>query len=193
MKDFDELLDGVLLEDAAVPPREGLEARVMTRVWRNGQRRSMWRFAKWGAVAAALPVCVVALLVWPKDVPPVQHVNEAPSIFGSTVPKHAVMEQVRNQAGTVAQPRISVRPGSKGVVDEAKFLPKLDSFPTPAKLDIFPRPMKANEGNRQLAALRSEKVAEAFMTLQHEQNEPISIAAIEIAPLQPDVNSGRDR
>jgi hypothetical protein len=193
VKNFDDLLDGVLSEDATAQPRAGLEGRVMARLQGERQRRSVWSFVTWGLVAAALPVCFVVLLVWPKNMPPVQHVKEVPAISGSAVPKQVAMEPERNQPRTVARTRISVRRESKRVVDEAESLPKLDVFPTPAEVDMFPQPVKANEGRRQLAELKSKKVGEALTALQQEQSEPIRIAAIEIAPLQTDGNSQRDR
>jgi hypothetical protein len=196
MKDFDELLKGVLREDAAAQPRPGLESRVMARVQTDGQRRPRWRFVTWGAVAAALPVCIVALLVWPRSAPPVQHVKEvsaikeASAISGSAVPKRVAVKLQRNQPQRVAQARISVRRESR---HEVESLPKLDVFPTPAEVDMFPKVVQANGGDRQLVALTSKKVADALAALQHEQNEPIRIAAIEIAPLQTDGNSEQDR
>ncbi len=68
MKDFDELLDGVLREDASAQPREGLEGRVMARVRADeGLPRSFsqhWsRRRKWLFVPAA--ACLgVAALIW---------------------------------------------------------------------------------------------------------------------------------
>lgn len=183
MKDFDELLDGVLREDVSAEPREGLEGRVMARVQADGQRRPRWRPLAWGAIAAALPVCVVALLVWPRSVPPVQHVKSTPSPAVSTVSK-AVLESMRNERVKTVQARVLVQSESARVVRVDKTLPKLNVFPSPAPVDMFPRPVKANEGEGQLAELRSKKVAEALAALHQEQDEPIQIAAIEIAPLQ---------
>lgn len=184
MKDFDELLDVVLQEDASTQPRTGLEARVMARVQADGQRHPRWRFVTWGAVAAALPVCVVALLVWPRSVPPVQHMKSTPALTVSTVSKKADLEPVRNERLKTVQAKVLVRPESARVARVDKTLPKLDIFPSPAPVDMFPRPVKASEGEHQLAELRSKKVAEALVALHQEQNEPIQIAAIEITPIQ---------
>ena len=82
------------------------------------------------------------------------------------------------------QPRGSVRPENAIVARVDKTLPKLDVFPSPAPVDMFPRPVTADEGERQLTELRSKKVVEALAALHQEQNEPLQIAAIEIAPLQ---------
>ena len=62
MKDFDELLDEVLREDAAAEPRAGLEARVMARVRSEAGHGSTfglpnrWRAWMLGPVAACLAI-----------------------------------------------------------------------------------------------------------------------------------------
>jgi len=67
MKDFDELLDSVLREDAPAEPRAGLEARVMARVRTEAGHGSAWGLPNWwrawmlGPVAACLGVVGV---VW---------------------------------------------------------------------------------------------------------------------------------
>lgn len=73
MKDFDELLDGVLREDASAQPREGLEGRVMARV-QAGERlphgsilwfRNRWR--RWLFVPAAACLGIVAMIWYGVD------------------------------------------------------------------------------------------------------------------------------
>lgn len=187
MKDFDELLDSVLQEDASTQPRTGLEARVMARVRIDGQRRPRWKFVTWGAVAAALPVCVVALLVWPRSMPTVQHVKEVPAISGPTLTERAAVEPVQNQPRKrVAEAGISVRPHRVRVTYQPESLPKLDVFPTPSA---------ATEPERKLAAISWQHpgaivpdAAEAAVERKPPaplKIEPIEIAAIEIAPLFP--------
>lgn len=183
MKNFDELLDEVLREDSSIQPRLGLEARIVARVRTGGQRRSVWKFVAWGA-AAALPVCVVALLVWPRSVPPVQRSESVPAAVVSTVSKKADLEPLSAERLKTARVKASVRPENAVVANVDKPLPKLDVFPSPAPEDMFPRPVKTNEGEQQLAVLRSKKVGEALAALHQEQNDPIQIAAIEIVPLQ---------
>lgn len=192
MKDFDELLDGVLREDAAPEPRTGLEARVLARVRAAGQQRPRWRFVTWGAVAAALPVCIVALLVWPRSAPPVQPAKEASMISGPTLPERPAARSQQNQPAKAAKAEISVRPHSARIAYQTESLPKLEVFPAPAAVDMFPQPVKRNEADRQLAALRSKKVVAALVALHQEQNEPIQIAAIKIVPIQIDKAEGRD-
>jgi hypothetical protein len=192
MKDFDELLDGVLREDAAPEPRAGLEGRVMARVRADGQKRPVWKFVTWGAVAAALPVCIVALLVWPKDVPPrQQHVKEVPVISASVLPERVVVEPGRDQRRMVIQSRISVRRESKGAVGEAQSLPKLDVFPT---LSVAAEPVrKLAEVSRRYPKTMLLGLAGSFAESKPPEElkiEPIEIARIEIAPLYPVKDTG---
>lgn len=183
MKDFDELLDGILQENSSKQPRLGLEARVIARVRADGQRQSGWRFVTWGAAAASLAVCVVALLVWPRDVPPVWRSESAPVTSVSPVAQKADIEPVTKEKLKAVQFRASVRPEDTMVTRVDNTLPKLNVFPSPATEDMFPRPVKASEKERQLTESRTKEVAEALATLQQEQNQPLRIAAIEIAPL----------
>jgi hypothetical protein len=191
MNDFDELLDGILREDAAAQPRGGLEARLMARV-AAGHPRPRWRFMAWGALAAALPLCVVALLVWPTSVPPVQHVKEisaikeASAVSGSAVPKRVAMKLERNQIQRVDHAESSVRPQSARVVYQAKSLPKLDIFPTPS-MATEPE-QKLAEISRQRPGVIVPDGPEAAVerkTPAPLKIESIEIAAIEIAPLYP--------
>ncbi|WP_348267296.1 hypothetical protein P8936_16005 [Edaphobacter paludis] len=186
MKDFDELLDGVLREDASAQPRTGLEARVMARVRTDGQRRPVWRLVTWGMIAAALPVCVVALLVWPRSVSPVRHMKEVPAVSGSMSPERAAAEPVRTQPRRVAEAKTSVRHENTRVVYEEKSFPKLDVFPTPS---VVAEPVRelAEVSQRHpgeivpgLADSAAERKPPAALNI-----EPIVIAKIEIAPLYP--------
>ncbi len=187
MKDFDELLDSVLQEDTAAQPRPGLEVRVLARVRTDGQRRPRWKFVAWGAIAAALPVCVVALLVWPRSVPPVQHVKEVPVMSGSTLPERVAAESVQNQPRKrVAEAGISVRPHRVRVTYQPESLPKLDVFPTPSVATGPER--KLAEISRHypgaIAPDAPEAAAERKLPAPL-KIEPIEIAAIEITPLFP--------
>lgn len=138
MNDFDELLDGVLREDVSAQPRAGLEGRVMARVRADGQRRPVERFVIWGAIAAALPVCVVALLVWPKSVPPKQRVVETPAVAASASPEKVATEPVQHEKSKVMQERVSARQKSALVTHAAQSLPKLQI----AAIEITPLTIK---------------------------------------------------
>jgi hypothetical protein len=204
MKRFDELLDGVLREDAAVQPRGGFEARVMARVKENaGQSIGQRRWLRRGWILVPVAACLGVILL-------IQHSsfelgNDHPANISvahrnSVVqPEIAVVKQSREMEMEAVSVPKAVMPGGahrimKRNTEIGTFpMPKLEMFPVPAAVDMFPRPVKASERESQLAALRSEKVAEAWVKLQQEQNEPIRIAAIEIAPIQLDADTGRDQ
>ncbi len=220
MKNFDELLDGVLREDAAAQPGAGLEGRVMARV-REEERlpqglilrlRSGWR--SWLLVSAAACAGIVAVVWYVAAGGVSQPERIASRVPPPTLSAHSVAKPEMGSGGNGHAlrdahlttpptnwrgPRLSddkavAKMGHPTLVArETTPLPKLDVFPTPAEVDMFPRPVKATAEESQLAALRSEKVVEAIAALHQEQSEPIRIAAIEIAPLQTDGDSGRDR
>lgn len=187
MKDFDELLNEVL-QSAAAEPRAGLEARVVARVRSDRQRRPAWRLVAWATGVAALPVCIVAMMIWPKDKPPMQQVGGAPAISAAVLPEKADLKPTGNERAKTMQGRRLVR---RSVAREGamvarvdKSLPKLDVFPSPVPVVMFPLPAKGNEGGRQLEELRSQKACEALLSLRQEQNQPIHIAEIKITPLE---------
>ena len=66
MKDFDELLDEVLREDAAAESRAGLELRVMARV--RGERRGGFGFGLgsrgWGWLVPAVVCAGIVAAMW---------------------------------------------------------------------------------------------------------------------------------
>ncbi len=181
MKNFDELLDGVLREDASAEPRAGLEGRVMARVRAGGQRRSVWRFAAWGAVAAALPVCLIALLIWTRSAPPVQLTKSVHVDAVSVLPRNLPVEAIQTQKQRSAPAKPSVRQKRMIAARASESLPKLDVFPTPSV---------AAEPVRELAEIaRRRKIvmglAESSLVPTDTELKiaPITIAKIEIKPL----------
>lgn len=210
MKDFDALLDGVLSEDAAAEPREGFEARVMAQVGAASPAASRrWMFAAWagGLAVAAVAVVLVVLLPGRHELRTVRHDGLAASV-GSKLPSGAKAPsasttdgilRLRSGQASEAVPLSKTRPRSGGTArrvnteitvaaaaHEETRLPKLDVFPSPAPTDVFPTPVANNEGRDAAAALSSPKAAEALLELQKEQEGPIQVAAIVIAPLNPE-------
>jgi hypothetical protein len=188
MSEFNELLDKVLREDGQVEPLAGLEERVIARVRLSVGQRSK-RLMVWWCAAAVLPVCVVALLLWPRSVPQrksaganvsIEHPRVAPVEVVSKVvlPKRERNGQVRRKMTGVA----ATIPASA----QSTALPKLDVFPSPSPSteqmqalseiaqrdprEIMPDQTEGEPEKKQPAALKVE---------------PITIARIEIEPLYP--------
>jgi len=212
MNNFDQLLNQVLQEEAQAQPRAGIEGRVLARIRLEAvQPVAQWRWHRpaWlRPVPAAACLCVVLALCVVLVIPRSPHsspvaktsvpldagvaaAHQAPVVE----PDAAFAGQSDNPpspakaAGPDASRRVVRRSAEVGKVP----LPKLETFPAPAPVTIFPQPVAPNEGGPQLAALRSQKVAEALAKLQQEQNEPIRIAAIQIAPLQTEFNSEQNQ
>ena len=206
---FDELLDKVLREESAVEPLAGLEERVMARVGEASvpvARR--WMFAAWagGLGVAAAVIALVVLLPERHQVRPVHHAGLAAGVVGE-VPSGA-KENAEEWSGSGEVPsaakaafsndglstRLKSRPFKANAraelrrasvaLDEEARLPKLDVFPSPAPADVFPTPVV--EGQEAAAVSISPKAAEALLALQKEQAGPIQVAAIVIAPLNPE-------
>lgn len=205
MKNFDELLDGVLREDVAAEPRTGLEGRVMARVrpdvspdegLSRGSLSQAWnRWRRWLPVPAAACL-VVAVSVWYVSDGRVPHpaaalrgsspvlaipAVEAPKPMAADAQSNApqVRERPLFAEAAARQPR-RVRTAS------AESEPKLETFPGVSQQGNAAGWLGRGE-NGKLTAIASEvtpAVAKAYRQLQAVQSEPIDIAAIEIKPLQ---------
>lgn len=181
MKDFDELLDGVLQEVSNVAPLDGIEHRVMHRVRASRQTAVRWR--QGFAAAMVLAAGVVVFAVWPgrtvvRPVSPVRSAQVASSVAGpAQVP--AQPRIVRTAVKSSVSRRREVGRGGQG-------LPKLDVFPTPV-------PVSPEMAMLMDYTLRHPEEAEALVktlaagetAIRPIKIEPIRIPAIEMAALAP--------
>jgi hypothetical protein len=187
MKKFEELLDEVLREDGRVEPRLGIERRVLARVSAGTSRVAAWKRWWWVPASAACLSLMFVMERGPK--PPIDpHVTDA-KIVDLPSPSVVVPAEVGLRVETRAVPVTTVRRkahagGMRGTEVEKVRLPKMETFPAP---------IVSSEWTHELDVLRSDRTAEAFMELQRKQDEPIRIAAIEIAPLQTEGAAGQDQ
>lgn len=193
--DFDALLDGVLREDGRVEPLHGLEARVLARV--RAQRRWTWRVSVWTSAAAVL--CLMAVVVWMREMPPSHGPSVAGSAHGELVPR-ARGASAEKSGDTTLAVRAGVqlagkRVGSKERVagramSDVRRLPKLDVFPTPvtevgsgAGAEAMLRLVELSRKGGSGAVLGVVAGATEHNAIEEIRVRPISIARIEIAPL----------
>lgn len=97
MKDFEELLDGVLREDAEVNPRIGFERRMLARILTKPRRSShKWRI--WSAALTA-SVLSVAVVVWTNTylAPTVQRVS-LPAALSQSTHSHVAIAKDHNES-----------------------------------------------------------------------------------------------
>lgn len=195
MKDFDELLDEVLREDAQAAPLTGLESRVMARMRTEGRSRNWLR--GWMLVPAAACLGVVAM-VWfvaGRGAPQ----NEVVVSRASTqlTPKAEMSSRESGRAlrdAHLSRDRAAAKMGHPALVANrrAVAVPVRESMP---KLETFPAVTQKGEatswlggsGDSKLVAIAkdvSPQALKAYQELQASQNGPINIAAIEIKPLQ---------
>lgn len=209
MKDFDELLDGVLREDASAQPRAGLEARVMARVQLDGGHgavlglRHRWR--RWLLVpgTACLGIVVAVWYVSSGNLPqpdrvasrvsaPVLSVH-LPAIVGSLDVAErrqslAESDSALSREGRTSRHMRLVRDKAAPKVRHAlsEDSPKLESFPAVSQKGDIANWMGGDDGGKLAAVAReaSPEILAAYQQLRSTQGEPIDIAAIEIKPLQ---------
>ena len=193
--EFDALLDGILREEGRVEPLRGLEARVLVRV--RSRRRRTWSMAVWSTAAAAM--CLLAVMVWIREVWPAHGTRVTTSAHGKLMPRAEAAS-----AGTGGKTTLAVSAGEqlprKGAGRVLHAAGRTVSVPEPLpKLDVFPTPIAdAGSGTEMQAMLRlaelsrrggSEAVSDLVAGAQEHnaveeiQVRPISIARIEIAPL----------
>ena len=195
--EFDALLDGVLQEDGRVEPLHGLEARVLARVRMQARRRWTWSVSVWSSAVAVM--CLLAVVVWTREVRPVHGTSVAGSAHGELTTRVGAVS-----AGKSGDTTLSVSAGvqlpRKGAGRVQRLAGRAVNVPEPLpKLDVFPTPIAdAGSGTEMQAMLRlaelsrrggSEAVSDLVAGAQEHnaveeiQVRPISIARIEIAPL----------
>ncbi|HEV2711188.1 MAG TPA: hypothetical protein VGU67_13320 [Edaphobacter sp.] len=200
MKDFDELLDGVLREDATVQPRTGLDARVIARVRIDGRKhRSGFgsRNLLW-ACSIAMFVCVaMASSIWyvsDRGLPqPVKVASRVPAPILNApaveTPKLVVARHnVRLSQGEGGQHLRLPPVGSANEKPEhaPEDEPRLETFPAVSQKGDVTGWFGTSDGEKLAAIARraSPETVAAYQQLRSAQKEPIDIAAIEIKPLQ---------
>ena len=180
-QNFDELLDGILQEDGQAEPIAGLEGRILTRLASMPERRFSWRFVAWG-LGAAIPACLaLAFALSHHSKPPVelpmlaQHQSEPSPQVAVDSAKPAVISARRDTK------RAPV-PVAVPATEQAEELPKLDVFPTPrAPEEPLREPVTIAQDNHTPAP----PLDQAGKAIVKVVVEPITIAAIEIAPIFP--------
>lgn len=177
---IDRLLDSAL--DSYAQPPDALESRILTALAEERMHRTntFRRYLHpWGIAVAAAAVLLLSFVLWPsqKHAPDMQIAREP----GLVNPPQAT--QRTSAAPHLAEHRIAVRSARHQPATSRK-LPKLDIFPTPQP------PTPTEEALALYVAHASPADRQALIESQQKQNEPIHIAAIEIAPLDPSTSHG---
>jgi hypothetical protein len=187
MREFDELLDEVLKENAGAEPLSGMEQRILARVREEKVRGAGWARGWWLGAASLAACLVVAAAVHPRFASSGSDRSSVPSPQAASTQSVPARTRTAPWAETLGQspvenvsPRRSdgrrvmrvrvdeVRLGVVRVRDER--LPKLDTFPAiTQKSDQITVP--------------SLKAVEAMQELKAKQEQPLVVAAIEINPL----------
>jgi hypothetical protein len=195
MKEFDELLDGVLQEDGRVEPQPGLERRIQVRVQAEMTRVSGWsRWWRFGLVP--LVTCVVVVITVHHrsghETVPAPVVASASKIAASDDAGSAKSaEQLSNaslsyRTNRTKEEALRVHHQTAAVEESVREirLPKMETFPAVTQRGGFlPEPGNDRERDGLRAVADSSQVAQAFLELKVKQEKPLEVSAIEIKPL----------
>jgi len=187
--EFDLMLRSALDTYADPGPESGIEARVLARVSAEAVAAPRRRWLPW---VVALPVAAGLLLLFvlfefrpahrPSDDSGLAHPSHQPLINTARPELSTALrpDPVLRGNGPHARPR----PRMETVAAEAAPLPKLDVFPTP-------QPLTPEEQAFVVFAARAPQSERQALIEAHKQAEaPLSIAAIQIQPLDPPDQGG---
>jgi hypothetical protein len=182
MSNFDDLLDDVLREETRTAPRSGMEQRILARVREERARGSYLPRMGWmvGASLAACLVVAIAVHPWQRGM----HDAPLPSAQAVRIPSATASMRPQVEASDVSPTKdTSPRPRRRKVVSvraatvrPAEMRDGRDPSP---KLDTFPA-VTQRSGPLMVS---SPMMAEAIRELKTEQEQPLTVAEIEIKPL----------
>lgn len=181
MKNFDDLLNETLKENAQAEPLAGLEQRILNRV-QQGRERTHWRLGWSIAVATLAIAALIPLAIQRSTHREHSHITHAPVAVSPEMSsaQSAPLQQVRSDSNQLQRqiPRASASTKRHGVRREQREepLPKLETFPA-----ITQQRGRRGEGWEEVA--RSPEAVKALVELKDQQKQSIDIAAIEIKPL----------
>jgi hypothetical protein len=188
---IDQLVDAGLASYADPGPESGLEERVLARIAEECAPATRRRLLPW---VIALPIAAGLLLMFvlsgPKHTLPIaNHANQAPSPqqpnAATARARVSAVPHPRATAHTLAKPlEIYTNADVEGTVAKTASLPKLEVFPTPQPLT--PEELAITV----FAAKATEADRRSFIEAQTPRDAPLSIASIEIQPLNPPDHGG---
>jgi hypothetical protein len=200
MKDFDELLDQVLKEEARVEPRLGFEERILAGL-RVEASRKRWLRIWWVPAGVFAGLAVSAALMVQHGRSDAHSAAANPGVSQAGRASLPAPEKVRKVFETEtlspdhrsappllprrrAEGRTASQMGQGEAVGESR-LPKMETFPAVAQSGGFlPEPvMTSGEGGKLREVLDSPQVAQALLELKAKQERPLEVSAIEIEPL----------
>ncbi len=196
---FDDLLNGILQQDAKVEPLVGLEERVMKRVMVPRRPPRSWKPYFW-ALTVASPVCLtIAILTNHSSTGSLTPV--VPAKVPVTVTQQALQLQAGNEKQSLAQLAFPVRKEARNTAKRAELKNTTQKTEALPKLDVFPTPTQVSEPVREFAELSFRPgVQMSGLAASVSQGrpsaltvEPITTAAIETKPLFPIPDREKDK
>jgi hypothetical protein len=184
---FDRGIDSALANYAE--PDAGLEGRVLARIAEVRAEEEMPSLRRWLPWAIALPVAACTLLIvalllrfaGQSPVPPVLYSHKPPA---QMAPESAMV-----QAPQIPERRTEPRPHLVASRAASRNAQQTASKPAPLpKLDVFPTPQPLTPEEQALVHYVTNtppSERKTLLAVQNQSDAPLSIAAIEIPPLQP--------
>jgi len=185
--DLDLLLDAALSTYADPGVDSGLEARILARVTnsQNSVESETAPRRRWMPWVFALPAAACLLLFFTVPKTPHAPSGQAPQMQRSELHPSVIAHSDPSATFLTAQPRRARTPARAAQYKPAQLIasavarPKLGVFPTP-------RPLTPQEQALVVFATRTpEQQRETVVEAQKQDNEPLSIAAIHIPPIEP--------
>lgn len=184
--EFDRLLRSALSSYA--DPDEALTERVLARVAAEPQRERGLRWLPW-AIAVPIAAGLLIFIVFfgsHQSHQPDSHTDQAHVLQPPASPNGDEQHRPSNSAPErrTEISRVKAHPHSSQRALETVSLPKLAVFPTPQPLNPAERALA------EYAAHAPQVDRQALLEAQKQMDEPLSIAAIEIQPLEPPDGGG---
>lgn len=181
--ELDRLLQSALASYGG--PDEALAERVLARVTAEPERKRLFRWLPW---AIAVPLAAALILISLFSSHPLSkrsnqaHVLPPPSAVADRSGQSSIVRPAPEPQAKIA--RVTTRRHSVRIASKVAPLPKLQVFPTPQPLTPAERALA------EYAARASQADRQALIETQKKLDKPLSIAAIQIQPLEPPEEGG---
>jgi hypothetical protein len=185
--EFDLLIDSALSTYADPGPQSGLEQRILAHLLSahaaaETAPATHRRWLSWAFVPAAAAVLLLLVLFLPKAIHP---------------PSHLALESHRSQTPQIVSTHANTQPAQRTKAPVLHPLPRTIAFAVNSvslpKLDVFPTPQPLTP-EEQAVAISTFQTPDAefsaVMLAQKQEDAPLSIAAINIRPLEPPDQGG---
>lgn len=186
--EFDLLLRSALSTYADPGPDSGLAQRILGRIAAEGAEKRTRRWLPW-AIALPAAAAVLTLIVLYGSRPmhaPMDRASHSPISRPTSATTRTELSSASRSANGQRERALHLQahPRYAAIAAKTAPLPKLDVFPTPQPLTLAEQALAA------YAALAPEPERQSLIEAQKQVEAPLTIAAIQIQPLEPPDHDG---